>query len=196
MSPDLDERQQAIFDILARAYDAAVATLAPGVPNRDVHFAAARAIFDGMKELGIMRGDTGAAVAAGAHALVFPHGIGHLMGLDVHDMENLGEDYVGYGEGQERSDQFGLASLRLARPLEPGFVLTVEPGIYFIPKLIDSWRERGHLAGFIDYEAVDDWRGFGGVRNEEDYLITDDGARRLGPRKPQTPEDFAAIRAG
>lgn len=196
VSREPSSRQKDVYAILMRSYDAAVAALAPDVPNREVHFAAARAIFDGMKDLGIMRGDTEEAVAAGAHALVFPHGIGHMMGLDVHDMENLGEDYVGYGEGQERSDQFGLGSLRLARPLEPGFVLTVEPGIYFIPKLIDSWRERGHLAGFIDYDAIDDWRDFGGVRNEEDYLITDHGARRLGPRKPQTPEDFEAIRGG
>ncbi|NIQ55740.1 MAG: M24 family metallopeptidase, partial [Gammaproteobacteria bacterium] len=125
--------------------------------------------------------------AAGAHALFFPHGIGHMMGLDVHDMENLGEDFVGY-DGMERSTQFGLKSLRLARPLEPGFVLTVEPGIYFIPRLIDAWRARGHLAEFIDYDEIDRWRDFGGVRNEEDYLITDEGARRLGPRKPQTVE--------
>lgn len=196
VGPGLSPRQKDVYEILMRSYEAAVDTLAPGVPNREVHFAAARVIFDGMKSLGLMRGDTGEAVAAGAHALVFPHGIGHMMGLDVHDMENLGEDHVGYAEGQERSDQFGLKSLRLARPLEPGFVLTVEPGIYFIPKLIDSWRERGHLAEFIDYDAIDGWRDFGGVRNEEDYLITDEGARRLGPRKPQTAEDFAALREG
>ncbi|MFP4624476.1 MAG: aminopeptidase P family protein, partial [Gemmatimonadota bacterium] len=187
VDPEPSERQRDVYEILLRSYEAAVAELAPGIPYRDVHLTAARVIFDGMKELGLMRGDTEEAVAAGAHALVFPHGLGHMMGLDVHDMENLGEQFVGYGD-MERSTQFGLSALRLARPLEPGFVFTVEPGIYFIPKLIDDWRERGHLAEFIDYDAFRDWRGFGGMRNEEDYLVTDDGARRLGPRKPQTAE--------
>jgi Xaa-Pro aminopeptidase len=188
-------RQRTIYELMLSAYDAAVATLAPGVPNRAVHFAAARVIFEGMKDLGLMKGDTEAALAAGAHALVFPHGIGHMMGLDVHDMENLGEQYVGYGEGEARSKQFGLKSLRLARPLEPGFVLTIEPGIYFIPQLIDAWRAKGHLAEFIDYDEVDRWRDFSGVRNEENWLITASGARRLGPRKPQTVEELAAVRA-
>jgi Xaa-Pro aminopeptidase len=185
--------QRAIYEILLRAYEAAAATLAPGVKNRDVHLAAARTIFEGMKSLKLMKGGTDEAVAAGAHALVFPHGIGHMMGLDVHDMENLGEDYVGYA-GEERSTQFGLKSLRLARRLEPGFVLTVEPGIYFIPQLIDDWRSRKQCAQFINYDAFDRWRDFGGMRNEENYLITADGARRLGPRKPQTAEEYGAIR--
>jgi Xaa-Pro aminopeptidase len=189
----ITDAQRAIYDLLLSACEAAVSALAPGVPNRDVHFTAARVIFEGMKGLGIMKGDTQEALAAGAHALVFPHGIGHMMGLDVHDMENLGEEHVGYA-GEPRSTQFGLKSLRLARPLEPGFVLTVEPGIYFIPELIDAWRETGHCAAFIDYGEIEKWRDFGGVRNEEDYLITDTGARRLGPRKPQTIEDLLALR--
>jgi Xaa-Pro aminopeptidase len=142
-----------------------------------------------------MKGETGAALAAGAHALVFPHGLGHMMGLDVHDMENVGEEHVGYA-GEARSTQFGLKSLRLARPLEPGFVFTVEPGIYFIPQLIDDWKARGHCAEFIDFGAFEAWKDFGGVRNEEDYLVTADGARRLGPRKPQTAEEIAAVREG
>lgn len=190
VDPRFDSRQREVYDILMRSYDAAVAALAPGVPNREVHLAAARAIFEGMKELGLMRGNADDAVAAGAHALVFPHGIGHMIGLDVHDMENLGEDLVGYGD-EPRSTQFGLKSLRLARPLEPGFALTVEPGIYFIPGLIDDWRARDHCTEFIDFDAFDDWRDFGGMRNEENFLITDDGARRLGPRKPQTAEEVA-----
>jgi Xaa-Pro aminopeptidase len=194
VSPGFDERQRTVYEILLLSYDAAVAMLAPGVPNRDVHFAAARVIFDGMKELGIMKGDTAEALAAGAHALVFPHGVGHMIGLDVHDMENLGELYVGY-DGQPRSTQFGLKSLRLARPLEHGFVITIEPGIYFIPQLIDEWRSRGHCAAFINYDALDAWRDFGGMRNEENYLITADGARRLGPRKPQTVEELDALRS-
>jgi Xaa-Pro aminopeptidase len=190
-----DDRQQTIWEILLRAYDAAVAALAPGLNFRDVHFTAARAIFEGLKDIGLMKGETGAALAAGAHALVFPHGLGHMMGLDVHDMENVGEEHVGYA-GEARSTQFGLKSLRLARPLEPGFVFTVEPGIYFIPQLIDDWKARGHCAEFIDFGAFEAWKDFGGVRNEEDYLVTADGARRLGPRKPQTAEEIAAVREG
>ena len=168
--------------------------LAPGVPFRDVHLAACRVIFDGLKELGIMKGDTDEALAAGAHAMVFPCGTGHMMGLDVHDMENLGEVWVGY-DGEPKSTQFGLKSLRLARALEPGFVVTVEPGIYFIPQLMDLWRSEGHCADFIDFDELDKWRDFGGVRNEEDYLITADGARRLGPHKPQTVEEIEGLRA-
>ena len=125
--------------------------------------------------------------------MVMPHGIGHMMGMDVHDMENLGEAYVGYA-GDERSSQFGLKSLRLTRPLEPGFVLTIEPGIYFIPQLMDVWEGEGRLADFINYDELKKWRDFGGVRNEEDYLITSDGARRLGPRKPQTVSELEALR--
>ena len=142
-----------------------------------------------------MKGDTENALAAGAHALVFPHGLGHMMGLDVHDMESLGEDHVGYA-GEPRSTQFGLKSLRLARPLEPGFVFTIEPGIYFIPQLIADWMSRGHCADFIAFDVLERWKDFGGVRNEEDYLVTQSGARRLGPRKPQTEEEIAAVRAG
>jgi Xaa-Pro aminopeptidase len=193
VGPTFSDQQKTIYEIMLSAYDAAVSTLAPDVPNRDVHFAACRATFEGMKGLGIMKGDTDEALAAGAHAMVMPHGIGHMMGMDVHDMENLGEVEVGYAGG-EKSTQFGLKSLRLARPLEPGFVLTIEPGIYFIPQLIDVWKAEGRLADFIDYDELDKWRDFGGVRNEEDYLITADGARRLGPRKPQTVEELEALR--
>jgi Xaa-Pro aminopeptidase len=193
VSPRFSERQKTIYQLMHGAYDAAVGALAPGVPNREVHFTACRAIFEGMKGLGIMKGDTDEALAAGAHAMVMPHGIGHMMGLDVHDMENLGEERVGY-RGEPRSTQFGLKSLRLARELEPGFVVTIEPGIYFIPQLIDLWRNQGTLAEFIDYDELEKWRDFGGVRNEEDYLITSDGARRIGPRKPQTIEEIEEIR--
>jgi Xaa-Pro aminopeptidase len=193
VSAAFSEQQKVIYEIMLSAYEAAVTALAPDVPNRDVHFAACRSIFDGMKSLGIMKGDTDEALDAGAHAMVMPHGIGHMMGMDVHDMENLGEVHVGYA-GEEKSTQFGLKSLRLARPLEPGFVLTIEPGIYFIPQLIDLWRAEGRLDQFIVYDELDKWRDFGGVRNEEDYLITPDGARRLGPRKPQTVEELEGLR--
>jgi len=193
VSPRFTDQQKTIYEIMHAAYGAAVSALAPGVPNLDVHFAACRTIFEGMKGLGIMKGDTEEALAAGAHAMVMPHGIGHMMGMDVHDMENLGEVEVGYAGG-EKSTQFGLKSLRLARELEPGFVLTIEPGIYFIPQLIDFWKTEGRLAEFIDYDELDKWRDFGGVRNEEDYLITVDGARRLGPHKAQTVEELETLR--
>lgn len=186
-------RQRIIYELQLASYDAAVAALAPGVPNREVHFAAARVIFDGLKGLGVFRGDTDEALAAGAHAMVFPCGVGHMMGLDVHDMENLGEEWVGWG-GAAKSTQFGLKSLRLGRPLQPGFVLTIEPGIYFIPQLMDLWRGRGHCAEFIDFDELDKWRDFGGVRNEEDFLVTADGARRLGKAKPLRVAEIEALR--
>lgn len=189
----LSARQRTIYDLQVEAQKAAVAKLAPGVPNRDVHFVAARVIFEGMKDLGIMKGDADAALAAGAHAMVFPCGVGHMLGLDVHDMEDLGEQHVGW-RGEPKSTQFGLKSLRLGRELEPGFALTVEPGIYFIPQLMDLWRSSGHCAEFIDFEELDRWRDFGGVRNEEDYLITTDGARRLGKAKPMTAAEVEALR--
>ncbi|MGW8268119.1 MAG: aminopeptidase P family protein [Longimicrobiales bacterium] len=195
VSPTFNERQKAVWQVLLSAYETATESLAPGVPYRDVHFASCRVIFEGMKALGVFKGDTDEALAAGAHAMVMPHGLGHMMGLDVHDMENLGEVVVGYA-GEPKSTQFGLKSLRLARPLEPGFVLTVEPGIYFIPQLMDLWRSNGHCGEFIDFDELDKWRDFGGVRNEEDYLITADGARRLGRAKPKTIEEIEALRAG
>lgn len=189
------EQQKIIYELSLAAHEAAVSELGPGVPNRQVHMRAAWVIADGMKDLGIMKGDTGEAVAAGAHAMFFPCGVGHMMGLDVHDMENLGEVYVGY-DGQPKSTEFGLKSLRLARPLQPGFVLTIEPGIYFIPQLIDLWRAEGRHTDFLNYDELEKWRDFGGVRNEEDYLITTKGKRRLGKRKPMTIAEVEAIRGG
>jgi len=188
------ERQKTIYEIALAAHTAAVDTIAPGVPNLEVHLAAARAIAVGMKDLGLMKGDVDEAVAAGAHAMFFPCGVGHMMGLDVHDMEDLGEVHVGYG-GKPKSTLFGLKSLRLARPLEPGFVLTVEPGIYFIPQLMDRWRAENKFPEFLDYAELDKWRHFGGLRNEEDYLVTATGKRRLGPRKPLTVAEVEEVRA-
>jgi Xaa-Pro aminopeptidase len=193
VSSRFSDRQRIIYDLQLLAQVTAVETLAPGVPYKDVHFATSRVIFDGLKELGIFKGDTDSALAAGAHAMVLPCGTGHMMGLDVHDMENLGEVYVGW-DGQPKSTQFGLKSLRLGRPLEPGFVVTVEPGIYFIPQLMDLWRSESHCTEFIDFDELDKWRSFGGVRNEEDYLITEDGARRLGRHKAQTVEEIEGLR--
>jgi Xaa-Pro aminopeptidase len=194
VSPTFSARQRTIYEIQLASQRAAVETLAPGVPNRDVHFAAARIIAEGMKDLGLMRGDTDEALAAGAHAMFFPAGVGHMIGLDVHDMEALGEIHVGYA-GQARSTQFGLKSLRLARELEPGFVITVEPGVYFVPQLMDLWRSQEHCAEFLDFDELDKWRDFGGLRNEEVYLITTDGARRLGKAKPMTVDEVEALRS-
>jgi Xaa-Pro aminopeptidase len=193
VSPTFSGRQRSIYELQLAAYDTAVAMLAPGVPNMEVHFAAARVIAEGMKDLGLMKGDIDDALEAGAHAMFFPCGVGHMMGLDVHDMEDLGEAHVGYG-GEPKSTQFGLKSLRLARELEPGFVITIEPGIYFVPQLMDLWRSQNHCRDFLDFDALDQWRDFGGIRNEEDYLITTKGARRLGKVKPLTVEDVEALR--
>ncbi len=185
------EQQRTVFDINHRAYTAAVNALRPGIAFRDVHLTAMTEICRGMKELGLMKGDPAEAANIGAYALFMPCGLGHMMGLDVHDMENLGEVYVGYN-GQPKSTQFGFKSLRLARPLEPGFVFTVEPGIYFIPELIDKWRAENMYTDFICYDKLDAWKGFGGIRNEEDYLITEDGARRLGNHKPSSADEIEA----
>lgn len=171
--------QKEIYDITLRSHNGAIDMLKPGVHFRDVHLQAARIIFDGLKDLGFTKGNTSDAVENGAHALFFPCGTGHLMGLDVHDMENLGEQYVGYC-GVPKSKQFGLKSLRLGRELKPGFVLTIEPGIYFIPELIDLWQQSGINSDYINFDKVNQYRNFGGIRNEEDILITETGHRILG----------------
>jgi Xaa-Pro aminopeptidase len=174
-------RQREIYDIQIACHEASVAALRPGIRFEAVYDISARVIVEGLTALGLMRGDAEEAVREGAHALFYPHGLGHMMGLDVHDMENLGEIYVGH-DGQPKSRQFGRRSLRLARVLEPGFVHTVEPGIYFIPELIDLWRSEKKFAPFINYDKVEAYRDFGGIRNEEDYLITETGARLLGTK--------------
>jgi Xaa-Pro aminopeptidase len=187
-------RQREIYQIALNAHEAAIAELRPGVRFKDVHLKACKTIAEGMKQMGFMKGDMDEAVQQGAHALFFQCGLGHMMGLDVHDMENLGEVYVGYN-GEAKSTQFGLKSLRLGRELEPGFVLTVEPGIYFIPELIDMWKAEKRFEEFINYEKVEQYKNFGGLRNEEDFLITNDGARLLGKPIPKTIEDVEAQRS-
>jgi Xaa-Pro aminopeptidase len=166
----------------------------PGRPFRDIHLLACRALAEGLKGLGLMKGDLDEAVAEGAHAMFFQCGLGHMMGMDVHDMENLGEVWVGY-DGQPKSTEFGLKSLRLARPLEPGFVMTVEPGLYFIPELIRRWKAEGRFLNFINYDRLETFADFGGVRIEEDLLVTADGARILGKARPRTIAEVEAIRA-
>lgn len=195
VAPTFDPRQREVYQVALDAHLAAVAALAPGVRFRDVHLKACRTLAAGLKELGLMKGDTDEAVERGAHALFFQCGTGHMMGLDVHDMEALGERFVGYDETIAKGTEFGLKSLRLGRALEPGFVVTVEPGIYFIPELIDQWRAEDRHADFIDYERVEGYRNFGGLRPEEDFLITADGARLLGPPLAKTIEEIEEVRA-
>lgn len=187
------ERQKEVYLVQNAMHKAAVAALRPGIAYMDVYDISAKALVEGFKALGLMKGDADEAVKAGAHALFYPHGLGHMMGLDVHDMENLGEKWVGYAGG-EKSTQFGRKSQRLAIPLEPGFVFTVEPGIYFIPELIDIWSAEKKCSEFINYDVVETYRNFGGIRNEEDWLITGKGARRLGKQIPLTPEEVEALR--
>ena len=173
-------RQKEIYEIVLKAQLNAIKAIKPGRKFRDVHLIAAKTIAAGLKEVGLMKGNTDEAVKAGAHALFFPHGLGHMLGLDVHDMEGLGEDYVGYNEKVARSNQFGLAYVRIAKEPEPGYVLTVEPGIYFIPKLIDSWKKDKKFVHFINYDKVHSYKGFGGIRIEDNVLMTGEGCRVLG----------------
>lgn len=185
--------QRQVYEIQNAMHLASVSALRPGIPYMKVYELSAEVMVEGLKELGLMKGNAQDAVREGAHALFYPHGLGHMMGLDVHDMENLGEIWVGY-DGQPKSTQFGRKSQRLAIPLQPGFVHTVEPGIYFIPELMDIWHQEMRFKDFINYERVEEFRHFGGIRNEEDYLITETGARRLGKKIPLTPEEVEAIR--
>lgn len=187
------DRQKEIYQIALDAHLASVDMLRPGVKFKDVHFAACKTIAAGLREMGLMKGNIDDAVGQGAHALFFPCGTGHMIGLDVHDMEDLGEVYVGY-DGKPKSTLFGLKSLRLARALEPGFVHTIEPGIYLIPALIDLWRGEGRFKDFIDYDRVEEYRDFGGIRNEEVYAITGSGARLLGNPLPKTIDEVEAVR--
>ena len=185
-------QQREVCNILRRGHLAALDALRPGIEYREVHRIVLTEIAKGMVDLGLMKGDPAEAAVAGAACMFMPHGLGHMMGLDVHDMENLGEVHVGYEEGRSKSTLFGWKSLRLAKALEPGFVFTVEPGIYFIPDLMDKWRAEKQFTDFICYDKLDAWRNFGGIRNEEDYLVFEGGARRLGKYKPMSPEEIEA----
>jgi Xaa-Pro aminopeptidase len=186
-------KQKEIYEIVLNAQESSIDAIKPGTKFRDIHLQVARIIADGMKELGLMKGDMDEALEAGAHALFFPHGLGHQIGLDVHDMENLGENYVGYDDKTKRSDKFGFAYLRFARELQPGFVMTVEPGIYFIPALIDKWKGENKFTQFINYEKIEEYRDFGGIRIEDDVLVTESGHRVLGTPIPKTIEDVEEI---
>ena len=184
------QQQKEIYTIVSEANNLALGLARPGISYREVHLSASRLMLQGLKNIGLVKGDVDEAVAAGAAGLFMPHGLGHNMGLDVHDMENLGENYVGYDDTVKRSTQLGLGSLRMARILKPGNVVTDEPGIYFIPALIDKWKAEGTCRDFINFGALDAYRSFGGIRIEDDLLITENGARLLGSKRlPRTVEE-------
>ncbi len=190
-------RQRELHDIVADCHDLALEKAAPGVRWWDVHMDVCRLMIDRLKEVGLMKGDTEEALAAGAHAMFMPHGLGHMMGMDVHDMEGLGQIYVGFDEEtQPNLEQFGTNCLRCGRRMEEGFVMTDEPGIYFIPDLIDDWRRRGHNAQFLNFDLIETYKDFGGIRIEDDILITKDGCRFLGeeriPYRAADVEEFMA----
>lgn len=185
--------QKEIYQLSLDAHQAAIDAAQLNKPFKNVHIAASKTIFEGLKSMGLTKGNADDAFEAGAHALFFPCGTGHMMGLDVHDMEDLGEVWVGY-DGQPKSTQFGLKSLRLAKPLQPGHVYTIEPGIYFIPELMDLWRSQNKNNDFINWDEVNKYRNLGGIRNEEDFVMTENGARLLGKPKPKTIEEIEAIR--
>ncbi len=186
--------QREMYDIVLGAQEAAVQALRPGVLFRDVHFLASQKLMEGLNAAGVTKGDPAAAVAAGAHTIVFQCGLGHMMGLDVHDMEDLGEEYVGYTDTLKKSKEFGLKSLRLGKALEPGYVVTIEPGLYFIPELMDQYRAEKKFMDFINYDKLDSFRNFGGIRIEEDLLVTDTGSRLLGKPLAKRAEEIEALR--
>jgi len=191
------QRQLEIYSIVEACHDYVLEVAKPGVKYQDVHMAVCRLMTERLKELGLMKGDTDEAVRAGAHAMFLPHGLGHMMGMDVHDMEGLGQIYVGFDdETRPNLEQFGTNCLRMGRKLEPGFVVTDEPGIYFIPHLIDLWRKEGHCKEFLNFDKLETYKDFGGIRIEDDLLITSDGCRFLGskriPYHPAELEEFMA----
>ena len=197
VSGKFTQRQLEIYSIVEACHDYVLKVAKPGIKYFDVHLAVCKLMTDRLKELGLMKGDTEEAVAAGAHAMFLPHGLGHMMGMDVHDMENLDQINVGFDEEtRPRLDQFGTNCLRMGRRLEEGFVVTDEPGIYFIPALIDDWKVSGHCKEFINFDKLETYKDFGGIRIEDDVLITKDGCRFIGKdRIPYHPADIEAFMA-
>lgn len=188
-----NQMQKEVYDIVLKANMEAIKATKPGASNRDIHLLACKIIAGGMKDLGLMKGDTGDAVTNGAHALFMPHGIGHMMGLDVHDMEALGENNIGYTDEVKRSEQFGTAFLRFALQYKPGHVFTIEPGCYFIPELIEKWKAEGRHKEFINYDKIAKFMPVGGIRIEDDVLITDKGHKVLGKPIPKTVKEIEAV---
>lgn len=188
-----NQRQKEIYEVVLKANTEAINAANPGLSNLELHLMACKIIASGLKDLGLMKGDIDSAVESGAHALFMPHGLGHMLGFDAHDMEALGEIYIGYSENVKRSEQFGLAYLRFALPFKPGHVLTIEPGCYFIPELINSWKSRMKFGEFINYNKVQTYLDFGGIRIEDNILITNDGHKLLGKPIPKTISDIETI---
>lgn len=186
-------QQKEIYEIVLRANLNGIDATRPGASNRETHFLACRVIASGLKELSLMKGNVDDAVKEGAHALFMPHGLGHMMGLDVHDMEALGENFVGYNDEVKRSEQFGTAFLRFALPYKPGHVFTIEPGIYFIPELIEQWKGEGRHKDFINYDKLGSYMQIGGIRIEDDVLITEGGHKVLGKPIPKTVDEIETI---
>ncbi len=186
VSGKFSQKQRAVYEVVLAAQTKAIEMIKPGISYKIVHLEVSKIIAEGMKEIGLMKGNIDSAVEAGAHAMFFPHGLGHMLGLDVHDMESLGENFVGYDARTKRSDQFGLAYLRMAKKLEPGHVVTVEPGIYFIPQLIETWKKERKFRDFINYDKLAEYKNFGGIRIEDDVLVTKTGRRVLGKPIPKT----------
>jgi len=182
-------QQAEIYHAVLASLMGALSRVQPGRPFRECHLMAAQILTDHLQQIGLMRGDLDESVEVGAHALFFPHGLGHMMGLDVHDMENLGEDFVGYDDQVKRSQQFGLRSLRFGRSPSTGYVLTVEPGCYFISPLIEKWKNEKRHEQFINYDKLSKWENFGGIRIEENIVVTSDGCRILGPPIPKEIQD-------
>ncbi|MGA2408062.1 MAG: aminopeptidase P family protein [Bacteroidales bacterium] len=187
------QKQKDIYEIVLKANTEAIKATCPGISNRDLHFMACKIITSEMKNLGLMKGDIDEAVTAGAHALFMPHGLGHMMGLDVHDMEALGENFIGYNDEVKRSEQFGTAFLRFALPYKPGHVFTVEPGCYFIPELIEKWKSERKFNEFINYDKIGGYMSIGGIRIEDNVLITDNGHKVLGKPIPKTVKEVESI---
>ena len=184
------QKQKDIYNIVVECHDHVLEVAKPGVKWWDVHFAVCRIITERLQQLGLMKGDVEESLKAGAHTMFLPHGLGHSMGMDVHDMEGLGQVYVGFDNEVRPSTQFGTNALRFGRRLQKGFVITDEPGIYFIPALIDDWKKNGTNAQFLNFDKIDEYRDFGGIRIEDDVLITDEGCRFIGSKRiPYHVED-------
>lgn len=196
VSGKFTDRQRDIYSIVCACHDLTIEKARPGLKWMDMHLDVCRLMTDRLKDLGLMKGNTDDAVRAGAHAMFLQHGLGHMMGMDVHDMEGLGQIYVGFDDEVRPSDQFGTDCLRCGRRLQPGFVMTDEPGIYFIPALIDKWKAEKMHTEFINYDKLEEYRDFGGIRIEDDILITEDGCRVLGKDMiPYMPDDVEAFMA-
>ena len=187
------QRQREVYEIVLDAQQRCIAAIRPGLAFADLHRNAAVQMIRGLCGLGLFRGDPDAIVDSGAYALCFPHGLGHQLGLDVHDMESYGEDLVGYDGAHRRSALFGMRSLRLAKPLRAGMVVTVEPGLYFIPLLIARWESQGLHREYIDYARFAAYLDFGGIRIEDNVLVTETGSRILGPTIPKTCAEVEEI---